>query len=74
MNYDPFRYTDYGDAQGFCTDGGKQVFSGVEVPVDPSNQSQGIFADDIDQCDGRAPEALFFAPALTISGVFDFGI
>ena len=74
MNYDPFRYTDYGDAQGFCTDGGKQVLGAFEIPVDPSNQSQGIFADDIDQCDGRAPEALFFAPALTITGVFDFGI
>lgn len=74
MSYDPFRYTDYEDAQGFCTDGGKAVIGNFEVPPSPGTQSQGISARDIDQCDGPAPSALFFAPALTISGVFDFGI
>jgi hypothetical protein len=74
LNYAPFRYTDLGDAQGFCTDGAKQVFGGVEVPVDPSNQSQGISDTYVAQCTGRPPAALFFAPALTITGVFDFGI
>jgi len=72
--YDPFRYTDYEDARGLCTEGGKAVLGGFEVPPSPGTQGVGIQATDIDQCDGPAPEALFFAPALTISGVFDFGI
>ncbi len=77
INYDPFRYTDYGDAQGYCTDGARAFAPaepGVDIPTVPGTQSTGIFAEDMDHCDQPAPQALFDAPALTISGVFDFGI
>lgn len=60
--YTPFRYTDYNNAIGFCTDGGS--ITGGQISA-----AQGESA-----CTGRAPDALFFAPALTITGNFDFGI
>lgn len=59
--YTPFRYLNYEDAIGQCTDGAN-VTGGI------------ISATDADTCTGRAPEALFFAPAFTITGNFDFGI
>ena len=60
--YSPFRYTDYEDAVGFCTDGGN-ITGGLITAKQGETD-----------CTGRAPEALFFAPALTITGNFDFGI
>lgn len=73
--YDPFRYTNYEDGDGLCTDGGKAFDQlGFEIPVSPNRLGFEYSAQDIGECKGRAPEALFFAPALTISGVFDFGI
>ncbi len=74
--YEPFRYTNYGDGDGLCTDGGKAFGrGGIEIPPSPNRIPQLEFsANEIDQCSGRPPEALFFAPALTITGVFDFGI
>ncbi len=75
--YEPFRYTNYGDGDGLCTEGGKAVGrNGREVPPSPIRDLGNEFnaANDLGSCSGRAPEALFFAPALTITGVFDFGI
>lgn len=79
MLYEPFRYSDYADSQGFCTDGGEAYGrGGVTVPPHPD---RGVFqgfefnASDIaSECDQPAPSALLFSPSLTISGVFDFGI
>lgn len=60
--YAPFRYTDYNNAVGFCTDGGN--ITGGQISAEQAESA----------CTGRAPEALFFAPAVTITGNFDFGI
>jgi hypothetical protein len=61
--YTPFRYENYQDAIGNCTDGG--TITGPLISADAA----------VDACkNSRAPEALFFAPALTITGNFDFGI
>lgn len=79
MIYEPFRYVDYADSQGFCTDGGEAYGRG-DVTI-PPNPERGVFqgfefnATDIaSECDQPAPSALLFSPSLTISGVFDFGI
>jgi hypothetical protein len=75
--YEPFRYTDYGDGEGVCTDGAKGIGrSGFEHPVSPNRifQDEFLAADIASSCKGKAPSALFFAPAFTIAGVFDFGI
>jgi hypothetical protein len=76
---EPFRYVDYADSRGFCTDGADATGAGgVDVVPDPDRTrffDVEIVANDLDsQCDGRAPEALLFAPSFTIAGVFDFGI
>jgi hypothetical protein len=61
--YTPFRYENYEDAIGNCTDGG--TIKGPLITADAA----------VEACkNSRAPEALFFAPALTITGNFDFGI
>jgi len=60
--YDPFQYVNYNDGIGRCTENG--VASGPIIRAEDSG----------DLCTGRAPEALFFAPAITITGNFDFGI
>ena len=79
MLYTPFRYANFNDRTGYCTDGAEAYFpSGAgKVPVPDSAGEQGpqIEATDADElCDDPAPAAFFFAPALTITGVFDFGI
>lgn len=77
--YEPFRYTNYSTGKGLCTDGGKAYGRGG-VMIDPtpnraSYQNLEFDASEIDlECNGRAPSAVFFAPALTIAGVIDFGI
>lgn len=80
--YRNFRYVDYADSTGFCTDGAQAYgFVGdtrVDVQPHPDRnvyrglELQASDADDV--CEESAPGALFFAPALTIAGVFDFGI
>jgi hypothetical protein len=76
-NLQPFRYTDYGDGEGVCTDGKDGIGrSGFVHPVNPNRifGDEFLAADIESECDGTAPSALFFAPAFTIAGVFDFGI
>jgi hypothetical protein len=79
MLYEPFRYSDYANSRGFCTDGA-QAYGRGGVPVQPNpNRAvyQGVELDassELDQCTGRAPAAVLFSPALTITGNFDFGI
>ncbi len=75
-NYAPFRYTDYGDGQGVCTEGARGIGrSGLEHPISANRFGDEFQASEIDaECDGPAPSGLFFAPAFTITGVFDFGI
>ena len=74
--FEPFRYTDFGDGDGLCTDGGKAFGrSGTEYAPSPIRAGgDELSASDVSSCKGRPPDALFFAPALTIAGVFDFGI
>ena len=79
MQYEPFRYANYGENTGYCTDGadaygfvGNQRFA---VSKGASRAGPQINAGEIDErCEDPAPSALFFAPAITIAGVFDFGI
>lgn len=73
----PFRYTDYGDGEGVCTEGARGIGrSGLEHPVGPDRffGDEFVAADADANCKGKPPSALFFAPAFTIAGVFDFGI
>jgi hypothetical protein len=81
--YKPFRYVDYNNSSGFCTDheqGFGFAANGDRVDVQPTTARNTyrdfeVSSDDAnDLCDEPAPGAMFFAPALTISGVFDFGI
>ena len=77
--YEPFRYTNYSTSKGLCTDGGDALGrGGVPIPTTPNRAAYQGFeldASEIDaECDGDAPSAVFFAPALTITGVIDFGI
>jgi hypothetical protein len=59
--YKPFRYTNYNQSTGVCTDG---AASELLVRRD----------DDLSACTGAPPSSMLFAPAFTISGGFDFGI
>ena len=72
----PFRYTNYDQKRGLCTEG-KDAFGAGGFPV-PANFPQRPTAVELDaktaECDGPAPSGMLFAPALTISGGFDFGI
>jgi hypothetical protein len=80
--YRNFRYVDYNDSTGFCTDGEDAFGYAGDTKVDVTpNPQRNVFkgvevkaSDAADLCDGDAPGALLFAPALTIAGVFDFGI
>jgi len=77
--YQPFRYSNFNRREGYCTDGEDAFgFAGnTKIPVPPNAGEFGpaIPAGDVDErCDEPAPAAFFFAPALTIGGVFDFGI
>ena len=80
--YEPFRWSNFNDQTGFCTDGEQAygIIAGQRIDVSDNvgetfPQAE-VQARDIDEAcdDGRAPSAFFFAPALTIAGVFDFGI
>lgn len=79
MLFEPFRYVDYSNSAGFCTDGG-DAFGRGGAPVQPT-PNRGTYqgrelnaTTDLSQCDGAAPAAVLFSPALTITGNFDFGI
>lgn len=80
--YQPFRYTNFNDATGLCTDGaqGYGFIGDTRIDVDPTPNENAydpiaVSAEDVDErCLEDAPSAVFFAPALTITGVFDFGI
>lgn len=77
---EPFRYTNYAESIGLCTDheDAYGFLGGQRVDVAPSPtraRAVEISADQMDDlCDEPPPGALFFAPAFTIAGVFDFGI
>lgn len=75
--YEPFRYTNYSTSKGLCVDG-KNAYGrgGIPVPVMQARVTAAeLDATDIpSECNGAAPQAVFFAPALTITGVVDFGI
>lgn len=78
--YDPFRYANFNNHTGYCTLG-KQAFvpaGGGKIFVpDSAGDSFAIAAgsDVKATCPGaKAPSAFFFAPAVTIGGVFDLGI
>lgn len=80
--YAPYRFSNFSNRTGFCTDGEDAYgyVNGQRVPVPDSAgetwPAAEVQAADIDELcdDGPAPEAFFFAPALTITGVFDFGV
>lgn len=77
--YEPFRYVDYNDGQGFCTDGADAYGqAGIPVPTSPARgtfRSLELNASDMNsECTKAPPSATLFSPSLTITGVFDFGI
>lgn len=76
MLYQPFRYSNYSKHLGYCTDHEKAFGSGGQnVPDFVGEGGPEISASDIAAtCTKPAPAAFFFAPAFTITGVFDFGI
>jgi hypothetical protein len=80
--YQPFRYSDFSNDKGFCTDGGDAYGynDDQKFPVRP-NPNRNVYkpvevtsGDIKSKCKDPAPEAFFFAPAITLGGVFDFGI
>jgi hypothetical protein len=80
---EPFRYTNYEDSLGLCTDGADAYgYAGDNktdpIPPQPSRNPYKPFevnASQLDSlCDDPAPAAMFFAPTFTITGAFDFGI
>ncbi len=77
--YQPFRYTNFSEGDGLCTDG-EDAFSrgglavGFPWPVQPQRPGDEFNATDLSPCDGDPPAASFFAPSFTIAGVFDFGV
>jgi hypothetical protein len=74
--YQPFRYTNFSEGDGLCTDGGdaKGRSGFVYPPSLNRNLGDEFNASDLSGCDGRPPAASFFAPTFTIAGVFDFGV
>ena len=77
MFYEPFRYTNYGDSLGVCTDGA-DVYTRGGIPL-PTHDLAVIGSFNASEMgtvctSGRPPKAWLFSPALTISGVLDFGI
>lgn len=80
--YEPYRFSNFSNRTGFCTDHEQAYgfFGGQKVEV-PDNAGETwpaaeVAATDVDSAcsDGNPPDAFFFAPAITITGVFDFGI
>jgi hypothetical protein len=80
MLYEPFRYANYKNRTGYCTDGGDAFvpFGNQTIRVSDNAGEAGpqISASDAKTaCDGGSPPAaFFFAPAFTITGVFDLGL
>lgn len=79
MLYAPVRISNFNDRVGYCTDGKKAYVPvgsvDVVVPDNAGEFGPGIpLAETTDVCDQAPPAALFIAPALTITGVFDFGV
>lgn len=79
MLYQNFRYANFNNRTGYCTDGRDAYVpvgeNKVEVRDDAGEAFDSVESSDADSlCDEPAPAAFFFAPALTITGVFDFGI
>jgi hypothetical protein len=74
--YVPLRYTNFGDGDGLCTNGGKAFgVSGLEYPASPTRFLGDEFnGRDLSGCDGTPPAATFITPSFTIAGVFDFGV
>jgi hypothetical protein len=74
--YEPFRYTNFSDGDGLCTDGGDAYGrSGFRYPPSQNrNLGDEFNATNLSDCDESPPAASFFAPSLTIAGVFDFGV
>ena len=77
--YQPFRYTNFSEGDGLCTDGGNAysragLTLGLPWPVQPQRPGDEFNASDLSPCTGDPPAASFFAPSFTIAGVFDFGV
>ncbi|MCP4502612.1 MAG: hypothetical protein GY822_21910 [Deltaproteobacteria bacterium] len=75
--YSPFRFTHYEKQLGHCTDGGDAIGGITGGTIEPSttrSELEEISFDDVDDCKNPAPSSFLFAPAITISGVLDFGI
>lgn len=79
MLFQNFRFANFNNRTGYCTDHEEAYVpaGNVDVPVSDSAGEQGPqinVTDADDLCDEPPPDAFFFAPAITITGVFDFGI
>ena len=77
MFYENFRYTNYADSLGLCTDGGAATGrnGNVIAPSPLRNREDEFTRDEAETaCTGAAPQGWVMTPALTISGVIDFGI
>lgn len=79
MLYNPVRISNFNRREGYCTDGAKAYVPvgsrDVTIPDNAGEFGGAIpLTEASEECDGAAPAALFVAPALTIGGVFDFGI
>lgn len=77
--YQNFRYANFNERTGYCTDGEDAYFPSGDnkIPVSDNAGESGLQIESSDAdslCDEAEPAAFFFAPALTITGVFDFGI
>jgi hypothetical protein len=75
--YDPFRYTNYNEKVGLCTEGADAFGrGGIPIPDSPTRipPLELSATDGESECTGNAPSGVLVAPALTFTGVFDFGI
>jgi|GEM_PF-977608 len=74
--YAPFRFTHYADELGHCTDGGDAIgrSGGVIRPSEERSVDEEISFSDVGDCSSPAPSSILFAPAITITGIIDFGI
>lgn len=75
--YENFRYTNYAEGRGLCTDGGDATGrSGTVITPavlrDPNEE--WTREEGSSNCNGASPSSWVMTPALTISGVIDFGI
>lgn len=72
---EPFRYTNYAEGLGYCTDGATiRTGDGTGLVVPDSIGNNGPRVKDGEGCKGAAPMLSMFTPSLTISGIIDFGI